>query len=92
MGSQGSIEFVQRFLVPKIMRRFNQTEISGAFILDTIMNFNSTEGSQKVPSGLGWIDHEAAGSIEIGNYRGDFLAMFQRRDCGDGLIGEIFKK
>ena len=37
-----------RYLIPEVLRKFNQLGISGAIIADTIMNYNSTPGSQEV--------------------------------------------
>ena len=45
VGEQGSLEFVQRFLIPEVMSKFGQKRIKGAFVIDTIMNYNSTEGN-----------------------------------------------
>ena len=47
VGIQGSYEFIQRFLVPQ-MRKFGQKRISGAVIIDTVMNWNGTEFSQTI--------------------------------------------
>ena len=40
---QGSDEFVKRFLLPDILRKYDQSDIGGTFIVDTLMNLNLTE-------------------------------------------------
>ena len=47
VGEQGSLEFVQRFLIPEVMAKFGQKKIKGAYVIDTIMNYNTTEGKIK---------------------------------------------
>ena len=36
---------MHRFLIPDVLLRFGQTEIGGAFILDTLLNRNRTLGT-----------------------------------------------
>ena len=88
MGGQGSIEFVQRFLVPKVIRRFKQKQFGGSIILDTVMNFNSSMGTQQVPDGL---DPEVARVIEANGRRGDFMAVVARENQ-DQKVAQILNK
>ena len=70
--------------------RFKQKRFGGALIVDTILNFNRTLGSQQVPENLASLDPEAAKSIREGGYRGDFLAAIQRPE--DSRVYSIFEK
>ena len=45
-GTQGSMAFVQDFLVPSVLRKMGFPGVMGAYILDSIMAFNNTAGSQ----------------------------------------------
>ena len=38
------MEFVHRFLIPEVLLRFGQTEVGGAFVLDTLLNRNTSLG------------------------------------------------
>ena len=46
VGCLGSIYFVRNFLIPHVLQAHGGAKIKGAFILDTIMNFNETHFSQ----------------------------------------------
>lgn len=46
VGCLGSIFFVRDFLIPKVLEAHGGARLQGAFILDTIMNFNDTQFSQ----------------------------------------------
>ena len=46
VGSQGSHEFVRGYLVPRYFRGPRWPEFQGAIILDTLLNYNATAGSQ----------------------------------------------
>ena len=37
--------FFCRYLLPSILRKYNQSDISGAFIVDTVMTFNQVISS-----------------------------------------------
>ena len=90
VGAQGSVEFVRNYLVANVLKRFNQSDIGGSFILDTLMNFNATEGSQEIPDGLADTDIDAKNSILKNGNRGDFVALIQRHE--DEKLTRIFRK
>lgn len=46
VGCLGSMYFVRDFLVPHVLKAHGGARLKGAFILDTIMNFNESEFSQ----------------------------------------------
>ena len=45
-GTQGSMAFVQDFLVPSVVRKMGFPGVMGAYILDSVMAFNDTADSQ----------------------------------------------
>ena len=45
-GSQGSLVFVQEFLIPTVLRAGGYPEFRGAIIMDSILYHNNTEHSQ----------------------------------------------
>ena len=49
VGCLGSIFFVRDFLIPQILLAHGGAKLKGAFILDTIMNYNDTQYSQTLP-------------------------------------------
>ena len=46
-ASQGSLVFVQDFLIPKLLRKTG-SRMRGAIILDSILHYNDTVGSQSI--------------------------------------------
>ena len=46
VGCLGSIFFVRDFLIPQVLLAHGGAQLQGAFILDTIMNYNDTQFSQ----------------------------------------------
>ena len=89
VGSQGSHEFVRSFLVPTVFAGSDWPEFQvlqqrlhtiptshqGAIILDTIMNYNTTSGSQVMADS--WISK--TGATEEKEARGDFISLVSRR-------------
>ena len=47
-GSQGSLYFVQDFLIEKVMKEGGFPQFKGAIIMDSILHYNSTQNSQNV--------------------------------------------
>ena len=45
-GSQGSLVFVEEFLIPTVLRAGGYPEFRGAIIMDSILYHNNTEQSQ----------------------------------------------
>lgn len=75
VGSQGSHEFIRGFLVPSVFRATGWPEFQGAIILDTIMNYNTSSGTQAMPDS--WISRTEA--VEEPEARGDFISLVSRR-------------
>jgi len=79
VGSQGSHEFVRSYLVPRFFKGKKWPEFQGALILDTIMNFNETAGSQIYPEI--WekkIVGDAFEKTKEDNFRGNFISLVSR--------------
>ena len=107
VGSQGSHEFVRSFLLPRFFSDKQQPEFQGtvlapsdpsssptpgAFILDTILNYNATAGSQVVPGA--WAEQLAGGvseEIRRGGSRGDFIAVVSRA-AADSRLADTFER
>ena len=85
------MEFVQRYLVPEVLRKYGQSEIGGAFIVDTIMNLNHTVNSQNLPDVWSTTDPYTAKKIKENQMKGDFMAILQRRQPDANLVN-IFTK
>eukprot|EP00090_Calanus_glacialis_P006978 TRINITY_DN15459_c1_g1_i4.p1 TRINITY_DN15459_c1_g1~~TRINITY_DN15459_c1_g1_i4.p1 ORF type:complete len:598 (-),score=166.59 TRINITY_DN15459_c1_g1_i4:74-1867(-) len=79
VGSQGSHEFVRSYLVPEFFKGSEWPEFQGAFILDTIMNFNETVDSQSFPDS--WrekIFGNAYEKVSEDGFRGNFISLVSR--------------
>ena len=89
-GSLGSYEFVRRLVMPYFRRR--GLSMSGAIILDTLMNFDDRPNSQIVPQK--WLETvpEFANSVLANERRGDFVAMIRRSHPNEAKIAQSFAK
>jgi len=79
VGSQGSHEFVRSYLVPEFFSGEELPQFQGAFVLDTIMNYNDTAGAQLLPAL--WrtkIPAETFARVEEDGFRGDFISLVSR--------------
>jgi len=91
MGGQGSDEFVQRYLLPDILRKYGQSNIGGTFIADTLMNLNLTENSQMLPEQWSTVDKVTANKIKADGMKGDFMSIVQRRQPDQRLVATFTK-
>ena len=66
-GSQGSLVFVQDFLIPKILEAGGYPQFTGAIILDSLLHHNSSASSQDIEKE--WVDQvpDAAASLQEKN-------------------------
>ena len=81
VGSQGSHEFVRSYLVPEFFQGDVWPEFQGAFILDTIMNFNETVNSQSLPDL--WktkIPSQTFDNVKDDDFRGNFISLVSRSE------------
>ena len=81
VGSQGSHEFVRGYLVKEFFSGDQWPEFQGAFILDTVMNFNQSENSQLLPEE--WrakIPEETFQAVLEDKFRGDFISLISRTE------------
>lgn len=85
VGSQGSHEFIRGFLVPTIFKGSGWPEFQGAVIMDTIMNYNTSSGSQLMPEA--WL--ERTGAEDEIEARGDFISLLSRNGPEKVLAGAL---
>jgi len=85
VGSQGSHEFIRGFLVPTVFKGSGWPEFQGAIIMDTIMNYNTSSGSQLMPEA--WL--ERTGAEEENEARGDFISLLSRSGPEKVLAGAL---
>jgi len=85
VGSQGSHEFIRGFLVPTIFKGSGWPEFQGAIIMDTIMNYNTSSGSQLMPEA--WL--ERTGAEDEVEARGDFISLLSRNQPEKVLAGAL---
>ena len=81
VGSQGSHEFVRGYLVKEFFNGDEWPEFQGAFILDTVMNFNQSENSQLMPEE--WrekIPEETFQAVLEDKFRGDYISLISRTE------------
>ncbi|XP_021968029.1 uncharacterized protein LOC110863097 isoform X2 [Folsomia candida] len=95
VGSQGSLLFIKDFL-SQILKTDSPHDVplerfQGAFIMDTIMNMNETEGSQTFPRDWSLLLPDVYDVVADAGYRGDFLSMIYRKSV-DGGLAERFVK
>lgn len=90
-GSQGSLVFVQDFLIPKVLEAGGFPQFTGAIIMDSLLHHNTSTDSQDMEKE--WVDQVpvAAKSIKEKNMRGDFLAAFTRATPGDRFLTDVFE-
>jgi len=78
-GYIGSQTYVQH-LVSEILDKYSIETFHGAYILETILNFDDTPNSQSMPPGLEVGFPEGYELIKNNNFRGDFLIGILRQD------------
>ena len=89
-GSIGSYEYVRRQIMPYFIRRGLQ--ISGAIILDTLMNYDQQINSQNIPETWDDIIPNTVDAIRKGEKKGDFVAVIARNYIKETRIMNLFKK
>ena len=85
------------FFVKNLTQHLKSTGagFQGAFILETILNYNSTDNSQIFPAGLKSYLGQAYTKISQNMFRGDFLALIGRATDDEKLLNAVsdtFKK
>ncbi|XP_019645848.1 PREDICTED: uncharacterized protein LOC109486460 [Branchiostoma belcheri] len=79
----GSAKYLKELLIPYIKSLgISSNDFQGAFVLDSVMNFNSTEDSQRLPEEERFKEapglQEAYTRIQADGSRGDFIALVGR--------------
>ncbi|XP_066284105.1 uncharacterized protein [Branchiostoma lanceolatum] len=79
----GSAKYMKELLIPYIKSLgISSNDFQGAFVLDSVMNFNSTEDSQRIPDEERFKEapgfQEAYTRIKADGNKGDFIALVGR--------------
>ncbi|KAK3751787.1 hypothetical protein QZH41_013256, partial [Actinostola sp. cb2023] len=79
------------FFVKNLTRHLNGTGVTlqGAFVLDTIMNYNTTPNSQSLPAVVQAVLPTQYAVIQSNQFRGDFLAVIGRKDDDKALATQL---
>ena len=89
-GSAGSYEYVRRQIIPYFIRR--GFEITGAVILDTLLNYDENIGSQNVPDKWEDILPETTSWIHKNQDKGDFVSVIGRNNNKEIRMMNTFTK
>ena len=89
-GSLGSYEYIRRQIMPYFIRR--GLKISGAIILDTLLNYDFNVNSQSIPDNWEHIIPESVNSIREDQNKGDFIAVIGRNLNQETRMMSIFKR
>ncbi|XP_043193378.1 uncharacterized protein LOC122365861 [Amphibalanus amphitrite] len=85
-GGAGSLAFIHHVLYTEVLAPAGWPAVQGAFILDTVMNYNTTPSAQSVP--IAWMEQlrGTVDRIDRRGGRGDFLAAIYRRPVEEQLV------
>ena len=91
VGSQGSHEFVRGYLVPQFFTgpAAAWPQFQGAVVLDTLLNYNSSAGSQVLPGGGEQLPASTRLAVAANQYRGDYIALVGRAGPEADLGGAL---
>ncbi|CAD5123680.1 DgyrCDS12004 [Dimorphilus gyrociliatus] len=78
-GLQGSAEFVDDWLLPNILQKFD-TSFQVALILETIMNYDFANETQTLPFGTELLFPDLVKLLRDRGMKSDFLAIIGRQD------------
>ncbi|XP_076303954.1 uncharacterized protein LOC143222025 isoform X2 [Tachypleus tridentatus] len=90
LGGLGSHRFVHEYLFPRELQH-GRGYFQGAFILDSVLNYNGSIGSQDLPEDFQTVLPRLTRYLQLGGSVGNFLAMFSR-DGVDSTIAQHFRK
>ncbi|XP_076109962.1 uncharacterized protein YfbL-like [Mytilus galloprovincialis] len=93
----GSRNFVKSWLPAWLSINYDKglpPVMQGVIIMDTMMEYNTSSKSQKIPEGyesaFQALFTDAYNSIASDNFRGDFLNMIYRKSTNDSYLAEAF--
>ena len=89
LGSLGSLYFIREYLLPFVLKPFGFPEFGGAYILDCIMNYNSTANTQTLPEDWSLILPHVHDRLMKDNFKGDFQTVVYRRFV-DRHLADLF--
>ncbi|XP_040574441.1 uncharacterized protein [Lepeophtheirus salmonis] len=90
-GSYGSLEFIRSYLKPYF---FDEgIHLGGAYILDTIGNYDDSPGSQRIPYNWDAIIPNVVQEILDNEEKGDFISVISRKHIPEEIrLSYTFKK
>ncbi|XP_074596762.1 uncharacterized protein LOC141851862 [Brevipalpus obovatus] len=83
-GGLGSRHFVHEYLIP-VHLSGPRARFKGAFILDTLLNFDTFPNSQDVPSDIQRVKRYWGMADSMDTLVGDFIAIYARKSIDSGL-------
>ncbi|KZS20474.1 Uncharacterized protein APZ42_012860 [Daphnia magna] len=75
LGQTGGSDFFVKEKLATILDEQPKPGFLGAIVLDSVMNYNSSTGSQVLPSGFDKSFPEAFSQVQANMYKGNYLAM-----------------
>ncbi|XP_028397071.1 uncharacterized protein LOC114520917 [Dendronephthya gigantea] len=84
----GSISFVRN--MTSYLKKTGGT-MAGAIVLETMLNHNSSAGSQSLPFGFEYLLPKAYNEVKNDEFRGNFLVVIGRRESDKKLLSLIPK-
>ncbi|KAI0222531.1 hypothetical protein LSAT2_026234 [Lamellibrachia satsuma] len=86
----GLTSFATEYLIADVIRKYAipPDHFRGMLLLQTLMNFDTTEGSQTMPQAVFFVASEPANAVAARGNRGDFLAAVSLSQFG---VGELAK-
>ncbi|KAK2708538.1 hypothetical protein QYM36_014220 [Artemia franciscana] len=91
VGCIGSIYFIRDYLIPHVLDAHGGAKLKGAYILDTVMNYNNTPGSQIWPEEWNRQIPGRLEELEQDNMTGNFLAALYRKGVDSTLATTLSK-
>ncbi|RWS05824.1 uncharacterized protein B4U79_10838, partial [Dinothrombium tinctorium] len=76
-GLDGSIAFVDEYMVPKVIDKTNATFI-GAYVTDMVLLYDDTPNIQTLPEDFIELSPQAAAKVKSNSNKGDFISVWAR--------------
>ncbi|XP_042231081.1 uncharacterized protein LOC121872395 [Homarus americanus] len=89
IGTQGSLMFIKDYLVGAVINQFGLTQVTGAFILDCVSNWDPRPDTQEFPETWNDLLPETHQSLRQRNYTGDFAAVIYRSQVDSHLAHRL---
>lgn len=90
-GCQGSLEFIKSYLTPFILEAHGWPIFQGAFIMDSVANYNTSIYSQDLPPEWREVLPGFQQKLQVNHFKGDFLSAIYRRNP-DRKLASLFSR